>query len=136
MNSTGLLQAGAWNYLREEITVALECRRPARIGFDFHLDALNLKYYSESMHSNIISYILARISNYCFERSTQEMTEDQTRLHWVSLQTDLTVWRSHLPASFEPYSTAEKANNPFPSLWLVQPWHGRLPLNSPNHSFD
>jgi hypothetical protein len=31
----GLLQAGAWNYLRGEITMALECRRPVRISKDF-----------------------------------------------------------------------------------------------------
>ncbi|KAK8200591.1 hypothetical protein M8818_005905 [Zalaria obscura] len=31
-NNRGLLQAGVWNYLREEITMALECRKPVRMG--------------------------------------------------------------------------------------------------------
>ncbi|RQM07978.1 hypothetical protein DH86_00003601, partial [Scytalidium sp. 3C] len=64
MGVSGLAQAGAWNYLREEITVALECQRPTRIGIDFDFDAA--RYYSDSMYSNIITYILARIINHCF----------------------------------------------------------------------
>ncbi|KAH8802480.1 hypothetical protein F5884DRAFT_860843 [Xylogone sp. PMI_703] len=121
MNKNGLAQAGAWNYLREEITVALECQRPTRIGIDFDFDAT--EYYSDSMRSNIITYILARIINHCFWKPVEEYPLQQRQKDWQALRKQLTVWREHLPASFEPYSTAAKAGNPFPSLWLLQPWH-------------
>jgi len=35
LNQRGLSQSGTWNYLREEITVALELGRPVRIGTGF-----------------------------------------------------------------------------------------------------
>ncbi|RDL30161.1 uncharacterized protein BP5553_10439 [Venustampulla echinocandica] len=120
MNRTGLSQAGAWNYLREEITVALECQRTTRIGFDFNFDAA--ERYSDSMRANIISYILARVTNYCFQESMERQMQEK-QIAWKSLRKELATWREYLPASFEPYSTAVKENNPFPSLWLIHPWH-------------
>ncbi len=120
MNIEGLSQAGIWNYLREEITVALECKRQARIGFDFDFDPR--QKYSDSMRANIMSHILARIINHCFagERASKELDD------WVLLENELTAWKASLPASFEPYSNASITNNPFPSFWLIHPWHGRL----------
>lgn len=123
MSCVGLAQAGAWNYLREEITVALECQRTTRIGFDFNFNAT--EHYSDSMRSNIISHILARIINYCFQESKGHQIQEK-KITWKSLRKELSTWREHLPTSFEPYSTAIKDNNPFPSLWLIHPWHGKI----------
>lgn len=39
METQGLLQAGAWNYLREEITVALEYRRCTLLNVQFEFDS-------------------------------------------------------------------------------------------------
>lgn len=127
MGVSGLAQAGAWNYLREEITVALECQRPTRIGIDFDFDAA--RYYSDSMYSNIITYILARIINHCFGVRNESYVHGQRQRDWNDLRKQLTIWREHLPTSFEPYSRALKQGNPFPSLWLLRPWHGKN-LNS------
>ncbi|RFU32106.1 hypothetical protein B7463_g4227, partial [Scytalidium lignicola] len=98
MNKSGLAQAGAWNYLGEEITVALECQRPTRIGIDFDFDAT--EHYTDKNHSL-----------------------QQRQKEWQSLRKQLAIWKEHLPTSFELYSTAAKLDNPFPSLWLLQPWH-------------
>jgi hypothetical protein len=57
----GLLQAGAWNYLREEITVVLECRRPVRISSSFEYQAY--ENMLDDMQANYVSYLLARIIN-------------------------------------------------------------------------
>ena len=124
MYSSGLSQAGAWNYLREEITVALECRRPPRIGIGFDFDAT--AHYSDSMRSNIITHILARILNHCFQEPFEGKMQEDRKFSWQRLRKDLTSWKEQLPASFKPYSTARKGDNPFPSLWLVQPCHGKL----------
>lgn len=124
MNSSGLLQAGVWNYLREEITVALECRRPVRTSLQMEFDA-GMKY-SDSMQANIITHLLARIMNYCFKETGSNQMTNVEPLDWQSLRRELSSWESQLPPSFETYSTAEKPNNPFPSLWLFQPWHGQL----------
>jgi hypothetical protein len=65
MRTAGLLQAAAWNYLREEITVALECQRPVRLNI--HIDVRDVDHQTESMHANTVTYILARVINHCFQ---------------------------------------------------------------------
>lgn len=122
MNNSGLVQAGAWNYLREEITVALECRRPTRISI--HLDFDPDLDYSDSNLANVVSYMLAKIINHCFGVSVRDGDSTPVQDAWQSLSHDLKVWRKTLPASFIPYSTAPKPGSPFPSIWSLQPCHG------------
>ncbi|THZ45490.1 hypothetical protein D6C90_04491, partial [Aureobasidium pullulans] len=121
MTSAGLLQAGAWNYLREEITVALECRRPVRLTIN--LDIRTVGPQPESMHANTVTYILARVINYCFNRGSTNQQEDSNHDEWTSLKGDLTYWKESLPTSYEPYSRASKEGNVFPSAWYLRPWH-------------
>jgi hypothetical protein len=118
------LQAGAWNYLREEITVALECRRPVRISRDFEYRAH--ENMPDDMQANCISYLLARIINMVFWDHAEGFSWEEKTLEWRSLNADLRVWKDRLPASFEPYSTAHLEGNVFPSLWMLRPWHGEI----------
>jgi hypothetical protein len=120
MSTTGLLQAGAWNYLREEITVALECQRPVRLNI--HFDVRSVDHRPESMHANTITYILARVINHCFSEDDGEhglLDSDE----WTVLHHELTLWHSSLPSTYAPYSRAPRAENPFPSEWYLRPWH-------------
>ncbi|THW99752.1 hypothetical protein D6D13_09947, partial [Aureobasidium pullulans] len=121
MTSAGLLQAGAWNYLREEITVALECRRPVRLTIN--LDIRTSGPQPESMHANTITYILAQVINHCFNCGSTNEQEDSNHDKWTSLKGDLTYWKEGLPTSYEPYSRASKEGNVFPSAWYLRPWH-------------
>ncbi|KAK6007358.1 hypothetical protein QM012_004172 [Aureobasidium pullulans] len=121
MTRVGLLQAGAWNYLREEITVALECRRLVRLNI--RLNLRNAVSGPDSMHANTVTYILARVINLCFGQDESgkilEFNEDE----WSSLNEELMLWRDNLPTTYAPYSQAPKPGNPFPSEWDLQPWH-------------
>jgi len=118
----GLSQAGTWNYLREEITVALECRRPVRnsIDFQFHLKP----DMDDDMRANAISHLLARIINFCFGESAEQEALVDTEKMWQGLRNEVRNWRNSLPPTFKPFSTALKAGNMFPSIWLVRPCHG------------
>jgi hypothetical protein len=124
MTKTGLLQAGAWNYLREEITVALECRRPVRLNI--HLDVRSATSGSDSVHANTMTYILARVINLCFGHDESgyilEFNEDE----WTKLNAELVFWSENLPTTYAPYSQAPKAGNPFPSEWYLRPWHSKF----------
>jgi hypothetical protein len=123
MSITGLLQAGAWNYLREEITVALECRRPVRLNI--HFDVRSALHRSESMHANSITYILARVINHCFSDDDGEtvlLDSDE----WTDLHNELMLWHSSVPFTYAPYSRAPRAGNPFPSEWYPRPWHSEF----------
>jgi hypothetical protein len=133
----GLLQAGAWNYLREEITVALECRRPVRISRDFEYQAP--ENMPDDMQANYISYLLARIINVAFGEQAAGISWEDKVLEWQSLEANLKIWKNRLPMSFNPYSTAPIAGNVFPSLWMLRPWHGKtsgettpFPVSSPD----
>ncbi|RDW84382.1 hypothetical protein BP6252_01972 [Coleophoma cylindrospora] len=121
MSHSGLAQAGAWNYLREEITVALECNRPVRLGFEFHFNPS--ESYTDSMRANIMSHLLARTINHCFHETEDGLANEGRQQSWQDLQREVSAWKANLPASFDPFSTAVKEENPFPSLWLVHPWH-------------
>ena len=126
MSIGGLAQAGAWNYLREEITVALECRRCTRISIYFDFDPS--REYSDSTRANIASFILAKVINYSFRETPRRRDDDTERsATWQSLFRELKAWKECLPQHFEPFSNAAKADSPFPSLWLLQPWHGKCP---------
>jgi hypothetical protein len=120
MSTTGLLQAGAWNYLREEITVALECQRPVRLNI--HFDVRSADHRSESMHANTITYILARVINQCFIEDNEGLGLFDSDI-WTELHNKLTLWHSSLPSTYAPYSRAPRAGNPFPSEWYLRPWH-------------
>jgi hypothetical protein len=120
MRTTGLLQAAAWNYLREEITVALECQRPVRLNI--HIEIRDADHQTESMHANTVTYILARVMNRCFAKDIQQsgpLDSDE----WTALYADLMFWNDTLPPTYAPYSRAPRAGNPFPSEWYLQPWH-------------
>ena len=124
LNIRGLPQSGAWNYLREEITVALECRRPVRMpkGIEF----LPNRDMPDDMWSNAITLILARIINFCFEDAESDYFFERRKVTWEALATDVAAWRENLPDSFKPFSQTSKMGNVFPAFRLIQPCHGAL----------
>lgn len=86
------------------------------------------------MWANAISYVLARIINFCLgEEQGREGEEgegifvERERV-WQELRGEVMAWREGLPASFEPFSRAPKAGNVFPSIWLVSPCHGEFTI--------
>jgi hypothetical protein len=120
MRTTGLLQAAAWNYLREEITVALECQRPVRLNM--HIYIRDADHQKESMHANTVTYILARVVNHCFAKDNNQSGSFDSD-EWTALYADLMFWNDTLPPTYAPYSRAPRAGNLFPSEWYLQPWH-------------
>lgn len=123
-----MLQAGAWNYLREELTVAPECCRLVRISRDFEYQAY--ENMPDDMQANYVSYLLARIINLSFGDQVESILLENRLVGWHSLDAALNVWKSRLPAAFAPYSTVQIAGNVFPSLWMLRPWHSNTPLES------
>jgi hypothetical protein len=119
----GLLQAGAWNYLREEITVALECRRSVRIGKIF--ESYTADAIADDMQANRISYLLAQVINFSFPNISERTSQEERLSEWQRLRAELLIWKGGLSSDFEPYSTAQKSGNVFASLWMLRPWNGQ-----------
>ncbi|KAF3037387.1 hypothetical protein E8E12_008123 [Didymella heteroderae] len=118
---SGILQTGAWNYLREEITVALIRRRGVRMGqiFDFHSQTGCRRVNP----SDQITYLLAKIINFSFEDNSERQTLQERRLLWQSLRADIDRWEATLPQNFAPFSLAVQRDDPFPAIWMLQPCH-------------
>ncbi|KAK7994196.1 nucleoside-diphosphate-sugar epimerase [Apiospora arundinis] len=132
-----LFQAGFWNYLREEITVGLAYHRTVRIPsqtLGSLRDRILRGFIGDDMWANLIAYLLARIMNFSFAQAQHQQTSEEMagsidphervrEAQWMELRSDLALWTSNLPASFEPFSRAPKHDNVFPSEWATRPWH-------------
>ncbi|PVH74020.1 hypothetical protein DL98DRAFT_594520 [Cadophora sp. DSE1049] len=80
---------------------------------------------SDDMWANAISFILAKVISFAFGEESQSGTaEIGSRIAiWRDLAKDVASWRESRPATFHPFSNAPKMGSPFPSIWLLRPWH-------------
>jgi len=115
----GLMRAGFWNYLREDITVALMEKRNLMIELnDQQLPLLN----GEEDSANYISYILGKVINSCLHKDGEPLGQRE----WDSLEKELDSWKTSLPSSFEPVITPRlygDGDSRFPSVWNTSKWH-------------
>ncbi|KAF9883339.1 hypothetical protein FE257_003555 [Aspergillus nanangensis] len=113
-----LFNAGFWNYLREDITVALIEKRGLMIELS---DAyLPQTVHAEDDFANRVTYLLGRVMNHCLGANASPLARPQ----WETLRSELEAWKSSLPPSFEPISTPGlHGKSVFPSLWTTSPWH-------------
>ncbi|KEY73647.1 hypothetical protein S7711_07695 [Stachybotrys chartarum IBT 7711] len=110
---TPLLEAGFWNYLREDITFSLFERCPLKMGLETSQPLLDL--HSDQGHLNAITLVLGRIINDCFRDEADNLT-------WSNSFDSLCEWHQQLPAHMLPYSR-QNSSTPFPTIWLLQPCH-------------
>lgn len=117
--TTDLLSAGYWNYLREDITVALIEQR----GLMITLSDQNApsEPTEDADFANHITFLLGKIINRCLSVDSQALTP----FEWEAMKSDLDKWKSSLPSSFDTIQTPElgKQRN-FPSIWAIRSWHG------------
>lgn len=115
----GLLSAGFWNYLREDITVALIEKRSLMI--ELSQEHLPPTVEGEDDLANRITYLLGKVINRCLNQDASPLEQHE----WHSLGDELDTWRASLPASFEPIGTPGLyGQSNFPCLWTVSGWHG------------
>ncbi|KAJ5421895.1 hypothetical protein N7491_010340, partial [Penicillium cf. griseofulvum] len=108
-----LLSAGYWNYLREDITVALIEQR----GLMITLSNQNAppEPIEDTDFANYVTFLLGKIINRftCIEP-----------LEWEAMKADLDKWKSSLPSSFDAIQTPGlRKESSFPSIWTLRSWH-------------
>jgi hypothetical protein len=111
------MSAGFWNYLRQDITVALMEKRRLKI------DLSNVSMgppVEDDDRANMISRLLGIVINRCLGKDAPALGLSE----WTSLQLDVEQWRRDLPRSFEPISISGPAKSSFPELFLLHGWHG------------
>ncbi|KAB8235846.1 uncharacterized protein BDW43DRAFT_318213 [Aspergillus alliaceus] len=115
---TGLLGSGFWNYLREDITVALIEKRSLMI--DLSQEHFPSTVGGEDGLANKVTYLLGKVINRCLDRDALPLE----RQEWESLKDELDTWRASLPASFQPINTAGLyGKSEFSCQWTVSGWH-------------
>ncbi|KAJ5128486.1 hypothetical protein N7448_002206, partial [Penicillium atrosanguineum] len=111
---SNLVRAAFWNYLREDITVALIERRELMIELsDDHLPR-NLE--ADDDYANYITVLLGQIINQCFGNA-----DHVDLLEWSALRKRIIDWRHSLPASFTPIPVNKEGN--FEFAGTLCGWH-------------
>ncbi|KAI5459302.1 hypothetical protein BGZ63DRAFT_415920 [Mariannaea sp. PMI_226] len=115
----GILAAGFWNYLREDITFSLFEDCPLKID----LDAVSIlpRYDSDEDYLNSITLILGKAVNLAFSSEGEFKTESWESLLQMTLQ-----WSAERPEWLHPFSY--HAGGPgestlFPQIWFLQSCH-------------
>ncbi|CAG8902806.1 unnamed protein product [Penicillium egyptiacum] len=114
-----LLSAGYWNYLREDITVALIEQR----GLMITLSNQNAppEPIEDADFANYVTFLLGKIINRCLSVDSNALGP----LEWEAMKTDLEKWKSSLPSSFDTIQTPGLGKqSAFPSIWTLRSWHG------------
>ncbi|CAG7982843.1 unnamed protein product [Penicillium nalgiovense] len=113
-----LLSAGYWNYLREDITVALIEQR----GLMITLSDQNAppEPTEDADFANYITFLLGKIINRCLSVDSSALSP----LEWEAMKADLDEWKSSLPPSFDTIQTPGLGKQSgFPSVWTLRTWH-------------
>lgn len=114
-----LLSAGYWNYLREDITVALIEQRGLMITFSDQ--NAPPEPTEDADFANHVTFLLGKIINRCLSVDSQALTA----LEWEDMKANLDKWRSSLPSSFDTIQTPGLGKqSSFPSIWALRSWHG------------
>jgi hypothetical protein len=115
----GLLGAGFWNYLREDITFSLFEECPLKMNLDS--TPLVSHHDSDQDYMNSITLILGKIINRAFDHDSDEIQLD-------SAIESLKAWRNTCPDHMKPFSRVQSETNTshlFPAVWFLQPYHGQ-----------
>ncbi|RJE21383.1 hypothetical protein PHISCL_06287 [Aspergillus sclerotialis] len=116
----GLARAAFWNYVREDITVALMERRRLMIELCPEHVPQDLEYDDD--YANYVTILLGQVINQCFDQHAGQLELSQ----WRSLHDRLETWRACLPSSFEPVASVNPKNSSLPFIWTLHAWHGML----------
>lgn len=128
--TTGLFGAGFWNYLREDITVALIEKRSLIIDLSAYV-YLDQTLESEDFPARI-TFLLGKIINRCLAKDAVALDI----MEWETLKTELENWMVSLSESFEPIlmTPGLMESSSFPCLWTIKGWHGTYYLVSDKES--
>ncbi|KAH6981358.1 hypothetical protein BKA56DRAFT_58227 [Ilyonectria sp. MPI-CAGE-AT-0026] len=113
----GLVAAGFWNYLREDITFSLFETCPLKM--DLESISLIIKHDSDQDYLNSITLILGKIINVAFHRPF-------TVQEWEAALEMVRQWSSTCSERLQPFSKlpgGPGTNELFPQAWFLQPCH-------------
>lgn len=112
-----LFSAGFWNYLREDITVALMQKRRLKIDLSTVSPPSHLE--DDDDWANHISFLLGKVVNKCLGREAMALSLPE----WTALAEEVEHWKDSLPSSFMSFTPTGPNKSNFPTIWLLHGWH-------------
>ncbi|KAJ5336276.1 uncharacterized protein N7506_004298 [Penicillium brevicompactum] len=113
-----LISAGYWNYLREDITVALIEQRGLMITLSDQNKPPELS--DDTDHANYVTFLLGKIINRCLSIDSPALSLSE----WEAIKDELGNWKSSLPSSFDVIETPGlRPQSSFSSIWTLRSWH-------------
>ncbi|KAJ6140500.1 hypothetical protein N7470_010296 [Penicillium chermesinum] len=121
-SESGLARAAFWNYLREDITMALIERR--RLMIDLSDEHLPQELEFDDDYANHITVRLGQVINKCF---SDDLHPFEISIY-DALKHNLKTWYDRLPASFTPITMKASDSSPgsdtgFPFIGTLHGWH-------------
>ncbi|KAI6773632.1 hypothetical protein HG531_000481 [Fusarium graminearum] len=113
----GLLGAGFWNYLREDITFSLFEKCPLKMNLESTL--LFTPHESDQDYLNSVTLILGKSINMAY-------SQDTDALRWRQITESLRDWRRAYPDHIKPFSRELSTSHLFPAVWFLQPYHAAI----------
>ncbi|KAJ5403910.1 hypothetical protein N7509_003781 [Penicillium cosmopolitanum] len=111
-------RAAFWNYLREDITVALIERR--KLMIELSEEHVPKNPSTDDEYANAVTILLGQVINQCFG----EEASPPERL--LLLESNLQTWKDSLPHSFTPIlnrTLVKKGEKAFPFMGTLHGWH-------------
>ncbi|KAJ5108812.1 hypothetical protein N7456_005487 [Penicillium angulare] len=118
-SETGLVRAAFWNYLREDITVALIEKR--QLMLDLSEDHLPKDLEHDDDYANYITVLLGQVINRGFSSDSDSLRAPT----YHALENALDGWKNGLPDSFAPIEVnlTNSTQGVFPFRATLHDWH-------------
>ncbi|KAF4122904.1 to TPR Domain [Geosmithia morbida] len=118
LSGDGLLVAGSWNYLREDITYSLYEKCPLKI--DLETVPLTTTHETDQHYLNSASLVLGKLINLAFDHAL-------TYPEWEAALFTVRNWATSLPNRIMPFSVTDGKKTdtarPLPLVSFLQPCH-------------
>ncbi|OQE22322.1 hypothetical protein PENSTE_c010G03833 [Penicillium steckii] len=117
---SNLARASFWNFLREDITMALIERRTLMI--ELSDDQIPKDLVFDDDYANAITILLGQVINVGFSKAVHKVSAER----FSSLGKKLEAWKASLPDSFMPIvndDSVDRSKRPFPFMGTLHGWH-------------
>ena len=131
VHATDLAGISFWIYLRESLRLCFLNEEKCQFDLDLIEKEAEFLPTSEEGWTNRITYILALVCNFAFDKHTRV----QPALEAAELRQAIELWASKVPSNFSPWHFKEGASDAFPAIYFLSTWHGKQLLFR-NFSFD
>ena len=119
----GIRRTTFWTYIRQEIIVALQTKRPTNIDLTSWQDDMYWGEDGDDAWANRMSWLMVKVINFYFHEHDSKVAAQDAARH---LQHQVDNWQDQAPLTLGPLCTIEDGicdEEPFPVISYTCLWH-------------